>query len=100
MAERQPAPALPPLTDERKLAIFVDAFMRFIALRPSHGPRENRESPSQLSPSTRCAAWAVDAVKAAEYCWEGERTWRAQPKTGESSSSAAPAAEGAGDVTW
>ena len=99
MADCASALQLPALTDADKLDLFKRSLLQFVQMRPSHGPRENREKPSQLSPSTRCAAWAVDVVKAAEYCWNGERAWRAQPKTGETSS-AAPAAEGSSDVPW
>lgn len=99
MAEKQPAPLLPALNDAHKLELFRGALLQFLTHCPSHGPREPRDAPSRLSPTTRCAAWAVDAVKAAEYCWEGERTYRATPKT-EASAGAEYAEGGASDVPW
>lgn len=100
MAEREPSPSLPVLSDSDKVQIFSNALLKFVQLRPSHGPRENRAEPSRLSVTTRCAAWAMDTVKAAEYVWTGERAWRAQPKTGESTSSAATSPEESSDGGW
>ena len=40
--------------------------------------RESTEAPSQLSPTYRACAWAMDALKSAEEIWRRELEWRAQ----------------------
>jgi hypothetical protein len=55
--------------------------MRFLTMKPTHAPREDRAADSKLSPTYRAAAWAMDAVKSAEEIWRRESEWRANPQT-------------------
>jgi len=81
VSDSKPAPAkLVPLSDAQRFELFNEALMRFLTMKPTHAPREDRSKDSQLSPTYRAAAWAMDALKSSEEIWRRESEWRANPE--------------------
>ena len=77
-AQAKAAPAkLQPFSDVQRADLFRELLARFVTLKPTHAPRERTDEASQLSPTYRAAAWAMDALKSAEEIWRREAEWRA-----------------------
>jgi hypothetical protein len=73
------APAkLSPITEPDRKEMYKELVYRYCGMRPTHAPRENTAETSQLSPTYRACAWAMDALKSAEEIWRRELEWRAQ----------------------